>query len=77
MHAWLPFNLKKLRALLREQDIGQVTVKKRGSPLTPEQLQGQLRLKGGGAHATLILTRLAGQHVALISWADQPASPAG
>ncbi len=53
---WLPFNLKKLRAYLRERHVGQVTVKKRGSPLEPEQLIAKPKLKGD-ASRTLILTR--------------------
>ena len=34
----LPFNLKKLRAYLRARNVGRVVVKKRGSPLEPEEL---------------------------------------
>lgn len=63
---WMPFNLKKLRAALREQDVGRVTVKKRGSPLTPEQLISQLKLKGGSQARTLALTRLRGQPIVII-----------
>jgi hypothetical protein len=59
---WLPFNLKKLRAYLRERNIQRVTVKKRGSPLTPEGLIAQLRLpkrpEAGAAEVILALTRL-------------------
>jgi SAM-dependent methyltransferase len=44
---WMPFNLKKLRAYLRENNVGKVTVKKRGSPITPEQLIRDLKLKKG------------------------------
>jgi hypothetical protein len=53
---WLPFNLKKLRAYLRERNVGTVTVKKRGSPLTPEELTRKLKLKGEQSR-TLVLTR--------------------
>ncbi len=35
---WMPFQLKRLRATLRERNVGRVTVKKRGSPLVPEEL---------------------------------------
>jgi hypothetical protein len=62
---WMPFNLKKLRAYLRERNVGNVTVKKRGSPLTPETLIPQLKLKGDESR-TLVLTRLQGQPIVMI-----------
>lgn len=62
---WMSFNLKKLRAYLRERNVGNVTVKKRGSPLTPETLIPQLKLKGDESR-TLVLTRLEGQPIVLI-----------
>jgi hypothetical protein len=61
----LPFNLKRLRAYLRERGIGHLTIKKRGSPLTPEGLRRDLRPTGDG-RATLFLTRVAGTHTVLI-----------
>jgi SAM-dependent methyltransferase len=61
----MPFNLKQLRAWLRERGIGRLTIKKRGSPLTPEDLLRDLRPTGDG-HATLFLTRVAGRHTVLI-----------
>jgi hypothetical protein len=61
----MPFNLKHLRAYLRERAIGHLTIKKRGSPLTPEALLRDLRPTGDN-HATLFLTRAAGQHTVLI-----------
>ena len=63
---WMPFNLKRLRAALRTRGIGQVTVKKRGSPIAPEDLIRQLKLDGEGHPAVVVLTRIAGQHAALI-----------
>ncbi|HEX2622747.1 MAG TPA: class I SAM-dependent methyltransferase [Phototrophicaceae bacterium] len=63
---WLPFNLKKLRAHLRESGVGRVTVKKRGSPLTPEELIAQLKLKGGSEARTLVLTRYQGDPIIII-----------
>jgi hypothetical protein len=62
---WLPFNLKKLRAYLRERGVGRVTVKKRGSPLTPEELISKLKLEGGGEERIIFLTRVQG-HPAVI-----------
>ncbi|NUS29638.1 MAG: class I SAM-dependent methyltransferase, partial [Streptomyces sp.] len=35
----LPFNVKKLKALLRERGVGILTVKKRGSAVEPEELR--------------------------------------
>jgi SAM-dependent methyltransferase len=63
---WMPFNLKKLRAYLREHHIGRVTVKKRGSPLTPEELIARLRLPGDGDERVVVLTRVMGQPAVLI-----------
>jgi hypothetical protein len=56
----VPFNLKRLRARLRELDIGHVVVKKRGSPLDPQQFAKQLRLEGKET-ITVVLTRVLGQ----------------
>jgi SAM-dependent methyltransferase len=55
----LPFSVKRLRALLRERGVGTLTIKKRGSAVTPEELRRQLRLTGD-AEATVVLTRVAG-----------------
>jgi SAM-dependent methyltransferase len=58
----IPFNVKRLRALLREREIGTVTIKKRGSPVTPEELRSKLRVDrlAGANSCTIILTRVAG-----------------
>lgn len=53
----MPFNLKRLRRRLGELDVGTVTIKKRGSPITPEELRPRLRLEGEKS-ATIFLTRL-------------------
>jgi hypothetical protein len=62
---WMPFNLKRLRSYLREQRVGQITVKKRGTAVTPETLIPQLRLKGDESRV-LVLTRLKGQQIVMI-----------
>lgn len=67
--AWMPFQLKRLRAALRERGIGRVTVKKRGSPLSPEEAIRLLKLDGGGEEAVVVLTQVAGRHSALICMA--------
>jgi SAM-dependent methyltransferase len=61
----LPFNLKKLRALLRARGVGRVVVKKRGSAIEPEMLARQLRGSGSGS-ATVVVTRVAGAPTALV-----------
>jgi len=62
---WLPFNLKKLKALLRARGIGRVVVKKRGSPIEPEALARQLRGPGNGS-AVVVVTRVAGAPTVLL-----------
>jgi SAM-dependent methyltransferase len=62
----LPFNLKKLKALLRTRGVGRVTVKKRGSAIEPETLARQLRGPGPGT-AVVVVTRVAGAPTAIVS----------
>lgn len=61
----LPFQLKGLRHYLRERNIGQVTIKKRGSPLEPDALRRQLRLQGDHA-CVLFLTWVGGETAVII-----------
>ncbi|MDT3397564.1 methyltransferase domain-containing protein [Streptomyces sp. B1866] len=61
----LPFNLKRLRALLREREVGVVTIKKRGSAVEPEELRRRLKLEGVNA-CTVVLTRVAGAPTMLL-----------
>ncbi|MEV0313852.1 class I SAM-dependent methyltransferase [Nonomuraea fuscirosea] len=68
----LPFSLKKLRALLRERQIGNVTIKKRGSAVDIERLRADLRLKGDNS-AVVILTRILDKPSVLLC---KPLSPA-
>ncbi|MFH0174378.1 methyltransferase domain-containing protein [Streptomyces cacaoi] len=63
----LPFNVKKLKALLREREVGILTVKKRGSAVEPEELRKKVLPKGQGPHsATVFLTRVAGAPTMLV-----------
>lgn len=55
----LPFNLKKLRALLRQRQVGRLTVKKRGSAVDPDELRRKLRPTGDNT-AVVLLTRVGG-----------------
>lgn len=64
----LPFSLKRLRALLRERGVGVLEIRKRGSALVPDQLRKDLRLSGPNT-AGLVLTRVAGAPVALLTTA--------
>lgn len=69
----LPFGLKRLRAYLRERDVGRLTVKKRGTAVVPEQLRAQLDLRGD-ATATIVLTRVGGgQRVLVVEPLAEPA----
>jgi hypothetical protein len=61
----LPFQLKRLREYLRQRKIGRVTIKKRGSPLDPDTLRKQLRLKGE-RHRIIFLTQAKGEPVVII-----------
>lgn len=70
----LPFNLKRLRDRLRERQVGRVVIKKRGSPLDPQALEQQLRLRPNAPHQiTIVLTRVLGTHTAILC---QPVDPA-
>lgn len=61
----LPFNVKKLKALLREREVGILTVKKRGSAVEPEELRKKVKPQGRNS-ATVFLTRVAGAPTMLI-----------
>ncbi|MFO7539850.1 MAG: class I SAM-dependent methyltransferase, partial [Chloroflexota bacterium] len=65
-----PFQLKRLRHYLRQRGIGQVTVKKRGSPIDPQWLERQLRLGAGEGqaetHRILFLTQVGGEAAVLV-----------
>ena len=62
----MAFDRKKLKAYLRDNNIGTLEIKKRGVDVVPEQLRKEMRLKGEIA-ATLILTRVGDDHRALIA----------
>jgi hypothetical protein len=69
VEAWLPFGLKRLRAALRERNVGRVVVKKRGSPLQPEALIKDLRLEGD-QERVIFLTHLRGRPIAILAWSE-------
>lgn len=69
-----PFNVKALRAWVRDAEIGSLEIKKRGTSVTPEELRKQLlgggKAKSGPAKsknsATLVLTRIGSDRVAAV-----------
>jgi hypothetical protein len=73
VEAVLPFQLKQLRAALRERGAGDVVVKKRGSAVDPVDLRRRLRLEGDGPTWTVLLTRIGTQPVAVLSPTVRPA----
>ena len=60
-----PLHPKKLRALLAEREIGNLTIKQRGTGLDPAELRKKLKLKGPNK-ATLVATRLGETHAAIL-----------
>jgi hypothetical protein len=62
---WFPFQLKRLRAYLRARNVGQAVVKKRGSPIQPEDLIRDLRLEGD-QERVIFLTHLKGRPIVII-----------
>ncbi|WP_406178708.1 THUMP-like domain-containing protein [Streptomyces canus] len=74
----LPFNVKKLKALLREREVGILTVKKRGSAVEPEELRRKALPKPHGRHSvTVFLTRVAGAPTMLIGAPARAVTGAG
>jgi SAM-dependent methyltransferase len=72
----LHFNVKKLKALLREREVGVLTVKKRGSAVEPEELRRKVKPQGPRS-ATVFLTRVAGAPTMLVGAPAQPPTAAG
>jgi SAM-dependent methyltransferase len=68
----LPFSLKKLRAALRDRQIGNVTIKKRGSAVDIERLRTDLRLKGDKS-LVIMLTRIADKPSVILCKPSPPA----
>lgn len=64
--AVIPWSLKRLNAVLRERGIGQVIIKKRGFPLTPDELRPKLKLTGATC-ATIFCTRAQGKPVVVLA----------
>jgi SAM-dependent methyltransferase len=73
VQASLPWNLKRLRGVLRGRGVGTVEVRKRGSAVDVADLTARLRLRGD-AHAVVVLTRVADRPWALVC-AEPPDLP--
>jgi hypothetical protein len=71
VEASLPWNLKRLRQVLRERGVGAVEVRKRGSAVEVADLAARLRLRGDG-RATVVLTRVADRPWALVCAEEPP-----
>ncbi len=61
----MPFNVKALRALLRDRDTATLTIKKRGVSVDADGLRRQLRLRGT-RETTIVITRIGGTQVVLV-----------
>ncbi|WP_285240669.1 class I SAM-dependent methyltransferase [Pseudarthrobacter sp. MEB009] len=70
----MPYNVKTLKAWVKQERITVLDIKKRGTAVTPEELRKQLlpagkthsAKKGGGKTATLVLTRIGEDRVAVV-----------
>lgn len=63
----MPFNVKALRAWLRDHGIDRLTIKKRGVSVDADLLRRQLRLPPKGhTEATVVLTRVRSNQVVLV-----------
>lgn len=61
----LPASENRLKKALRARNIGTIEIKKRGMDINPAQLRTRLNLRGDES-ATVILTRVGGDRVALV-----------
>ncbi|WP_431278090.1 THUMP-like domain-containing protein [Leifsonia poae] len=61
----LPYQERELKRALKERGIGTLEIKKRGVDVDPATLRKRLSLSGSRS-ATLVLTRVAGKHTALL-----------
>jgi hypothetical protein len=62
----MPYDVKRLKAWLKQRDIGRLEVKKRGVPLDPAHVRRDLR-NDGHESATIFLARVSGQVTAIVA----------
>jgi hypothetical protein len=67
----LPFDLKRVRQLVRARRIGRLEIKKRGVPHDPAQVRRQLNLRGQG-EAVLLIARTGPNVTAILCRRSQP-----
>ncbi|MFQ6483436.1 THUMP-like domain-containing protein [Brachybacterium epidermidis] len=73
----MPFSLKRLTSYLKEHRLGVLEIKKRGTAVEPEELRRRLRPRRFGEEsATLVLTRIAGEQMVVVT-SPHGHSPAG
>jgi hypothetical protein len=66
VEAVMRFQLKRLRAALRQRDVGSAEIKTRGSAVDPDDLRRRLELHGSQA-MTVLVTRIGGTPVAVLA----------
>lgn len=65
IHEVMPFSLKKLNEALKSLGASRVVIKRRGSPVEPEEIEKKLKLKGD-REVTVVLTRSSGRSMAIL-----------
>jgi SAM-dependent methyltransferase len=61
----MPFGVKRLRAYLREHEIGNLVVKTRAFPIRPDEIVALLKPRGVG-HAVLVCTTIGARKTAIV-----------
>ena len=62
----LPLRTPSLAKYLRDRQVGQLEIKKRGVDMVPEKLRRELKLRGDNA-ATLLIAKVAGRPTAIFA----------
>ena len=62
----LPFSLKKINKKLKELNVGEAVIKKRGTAVEPDHIRKKLKMTPGGRKAVIFLTRLMEKQSVLI-----------
>lgn len=73
----LPWNVKRVKSVLRGLGCGVVEVRTRGGVVNPDQLQRKLRGDGGRADLAVLVYRLGDRIVAIIAEQARSKEPAG
>jgi hypothetical protein len=62
----VPYNLKRVKAMVASAHVGSLEIKKRGIDIDPHEFRSHMTLKGDG-EKTLILTRHQGNRIAILA----------